>query len=316
MLGCKGGASASTEAAATTATLADTASRTTATLADTASAGTTGTFTDTASAGTTGMLSTSADPAASAAPSGTAAASGPCPAGMIRISGGTFRRHKPNARRGPVTVAAFCIDRQEVTVAAYKACVKEKKCSPRCLEIGRCSAVPIDADWPDPIEATRASMFCNGSRTDRDDHPVNCVSYDEAAGFCAAREERLPTGDEWEWTALGDKPSPIFPWGPAAPEGEELCWGRPVRRPSTCLPGALAKDTSRDGVVDLAGNVSEWVNDGTPEKPLRHLRGASWYAVDDGYIQAALFGFDSTSSRSEVFGFRCAAAVTDSAPSK
>jgi serine/threonine-protein kinase len=224
---------------------------------------------------------------------------------MIHVAGGSFKRRKPG-HAAAVTVSAFCIDRAEVTVAAYKQCVREKKCSPRCLEIGRCTAVPTDADWPDRMEAARASMFCNGSRSDRDEHPVNCVSFDEAKGYCASRDRRLPTGDEWEWTAVGDKPAPVFPWGAAAPDGAQLCWGRPFKRPSTCLPGSFAPDTTRDGVVDMAGNLSEWVVEGKPDKPRPRLRGASWYAIDDGYVEAALWGFESTSSRSEVFGFRCA----------
>lgn len=242
----------------------------------------------------------SASPTASAAP-----ASGPCPAGMILIAGGTFKRRKPGERGSP-TVARFCLDRTEVTVGAYKECVKEKKCSPRCLEVGRCTAVPVDADWPDKMETIRASMFCNGSRSDRDDHPVNCVSFDEAKGFCEARGKRLPTGDEWEWAAAGDKPAPIFPWGARGPEGDELCWGKPYRRSLTCLPGTFPRDVTRDGVVDMAGNLSEWVTWNTGKRVRPQLRGASWYSLDDGYVQAAIFGFESTSSRSEVFGFRCA----------
>jgi len=224
---------------------------------------------------------------------------------MILITGGTLRKHKPGKRK-TATVATFCIDKTEVTVAGYKECVKQKKCSPRCLEIGRCTAAPSDADWPDPKEAIRASTFCNGSRSDRDAHPLNCVSFDEAKGYCQSHDRRLPTGDEWEWAAIGDKPAPVFPWGPAAPAKEELCWGRPFSRPSTCLPGAIAHDRTRDGVLDMAGNLSEWVNEGTPDKPLARLRGANWFSIDDGYVEAALFGFETLSSRSEVFGFRCA----------
>lgn len=224
---------------------------------------------------------------------------------MVLVAGGTLRRHKPGQRK-TVTLPGYCLDRTEVTVAAYKQCVKEKKCSPRCLEIGRCTAVPVDADWPDTMESIRASMFCNGSRSDRDEHPVNCVSFDEAKGYCAAHDRRLPTGDEWEWASVADAPAPVFPWGRQGPEGEELCWGHPFRRPSTCLPGSFDRDRTRDGIVDMAGNLSEWVVEGTAERPLPRLRGASWYAVDDGYVQAAMWGFDSTSTRSEVFGFRCA----------
>ena len=249
--------------------------------------------------------SAAVSPGAAASASAAAASSGPCPAGMIFVRGGTFKRRKPGERASP-TVRAFCMDRAEVTVLAYKECVKEKKCSPRCLEVGRCTAVPVDADWPDKMETIRASMFCNGSRADRDDHPVNCVSFEEAKGFCAARDKRLPTGDEWEWAVAADKPAPIFPWGPRAPEGTDLCWGKPYRRSLTCLPGTFPHDVTRDGLVDMAGNLSEWVVRGTPEKPRSQLRGASWYSLDDGYVQAAIFGFESTSTRSEVFGFRCA----------
>ena len=272
--------------------------------------------TESAAAGSAPAATATAEPApttaadsTSAAAAGTsalaAAPSGPCPAGMISIAAGTFRRRKPGERGSP-TVARFCLDRTEVTVAAYKECVKEKKCSPRCLEVGRCTAVPVDADWPDKMETIRASMFCNGSRSDRDDHPVNCVSFDEAKGYCEVHGKRLPTGDEWEWAAVGDKPAPIFPWGARGPEGDELCWGKPYRRSLTCLPGTFPRDVTRDGVVDMAGNLSEWVTWTTPKRVRPQLRGASWYSLDDGYVQAAIFGFESTSSRSEVFGFRCA----------
>jgi formylglycine-generating enzyme required for sulfatase activity len=255
---------------------------------------------------------TSRTAAASAAPPAPAA-SGPCPGGMVFVAGGTFRRHKPGQKK-TVTVRGYCLDRGEVTVHEYKECVKQKKCSPRCLEVGRCTAVPADADWPDPREAIRASLFCNGSRSDRDDHPVNCVSFDEAKGFCAARDERLPTGDEWEWAIVGAAAAPAFPWGQTAPAGGDLCWGKPYKRSSTCLPGEIARDTTRDGIVDMAGNLSEWVVEGTAERPLRRLRGASWYSIDDGYVQASMWGFDSTSTRSEVFGFRCARDAASARP--
>jgi serine/threonine-protein kinase len=140
------------------------------------------------------------------------------------------------------------------------------------------------------------------------------VSFDEAKGFCEARDKRLPTGDEWEWAIVGAAPAPIFPWGQKAPVGGTICWGKPYKRPSTCLPGTFAKDTTRDGIVDMAGNLSEWVVEGTAEKPWRRLRGASWYAIDDAYVQESMWGFESTSTRSEVFGFRCARDATPAPP--
>src|SRR6185369_7703626 len=95
-----------------------------------------------------------------------------CPEGMAQVPAGTYRMQK---RHRPSTVEAFCIDVTEVTVAAYKACVREGKCSPECLAAGTCSSVPTRAEWGDPDESTSGSRFCNGDRDDRQDHPANCV---------------------------------------------------------------------------------------------------------------------------------------------
>src|SRR5262245_19267726 len=62
------------------------------------------------------------------------AASPACPEGMALVPAGSYRMQK--RRNRPTTVSAFCIDVTEVTVAAYKACVREGKCSPECLTAG------------------------------------------------------------------------------------------------------------------------------------------------------------------------------------
>jgi len=228
---------------------------------------------------------------------------------MSLLPAGTFRAGKSGRR---ASVSAFCIDRLEVTVAAYAACVREKRCSPRCLEENRCSAVPVDTAWGDPAEDKRASGLCNGGIPGRDDHPVNCVSFNEASDFCAARGKRLPREDEWEWAAQGADRALRYPWGKLDAHADELCWsrlhkGRLSKRTSTCAVGSFPLDTTPEGVKDLAGNISEWVvaTDGRG-KTYPALRGASFWSVDDGYVKAALWGFDSPAERSEVFGFRCA----------
>jgi hypothetical protein len=77
------------------------------------------------------------------------AADDPCPADMAFLPAGQFKSGD-NGRK--LTVAAFCIDKLEVTVASYALCVKDKACSPRCIEQNRCSAVPVDTEWGDEIE--------------------------------------------------------------------------------------------------------------------------------------------------------------------
>jgi len=109
---------------------------------------------------------------------------------MALVPAGVYAMQKRRPRS--TEVAAFCLDLTEVTVAAYKACVRERKCSPECLALGQCSAVPTQAEWGEAQESQRASRFCNGDRDDRQDHPVNCVSWDESVKFCEAHGKRLP----------------------------------------------------------------------------------------------------------------------------
>ena len=175
---------------------------------------------------------------------------------------------------------------------------------------GFCSAVPVDTEWGDEIEDKKASRRCNGGIPGRETHPVNCVSFDEATAYCAAYGKRLPLEEEWEWAVRGGPKAMRYPWGKLDAHAEELCWskvhaGRPFKRASTCIGGSHPLDTTPEGVQDMAGNVSEWVVGTAGGKTYPALRGASFWAVDDGYVKAAMWGFDSPAKRSEIFGVRC-----------
>jgi formylglycine-generating enzyme required for sulfatase activity len=228
---------------------------------------------------------------------------------MAHIPGGTYRMQK--RRPKSTTVGAFCIDVTEVTVAAYKACVREGKCSPECLQLGQCSAVPTRAEWGDVDESTRASRFCNGDRDDRQDHPVNCVSWEESEKYCAAHGKRLPRPEEWEWAARRADPTMWYPWG-NQPAGDQLCWSPKNRRhDGTCAVGSTPGDRTPQGVLDMGGNVAEWVDAKVPAGThVRTAFGASWWAMDDGYVSGALGGVEVPSARNETIGFRCARDVT------
>jgi len=232
----------------------------------------------------------------------------PCPPEMALLPAGSYKLGESGRK---VSVGAFCIDKREVTVSEYTKCVREKACSPRCIEENRCSAVPVDTEWGDEIEDKKASRRCNGGLPDKDNHPVNCVSYNEAAAYCKAYGKRLAREEEWEWAVRGGPKAMRYPWGRFDAHAEELCWGkphkgRPFKRAGTCEVGSHPLDKTPDGVVDMAGNVSEWVVGTAEGKPYPSLRGASFWAVDDGYVKASMWGFDSPAKRSEIFGIRCA----------
>jgi hypothetical protein len=213
-----------------------------------------------------------------------AAGGSPCPAGMAYLGGGRLA-----GATGPVEVVAFCIDRDEVTVAEYLACVHDFKCSP-----------PAD----------RAG--CDAARGPAGDLPVSCVSAAEGAAFCANRGARLPTALEWEWAARGGHDGWSWPWGEAPPDGR-VCWDGTVgglgagERLRPCAVGSHPEGSSPQGVADLAGNVAEWTLDGGGGGGGVLARGGSWASFHVERIRPASAVAAERDRRDPYTGFRCAA---------
>ncbi len=122
-------------------------------------------------------------------------------------------------------VAAFQIDKTEVTVAEYG----------KCVAAGACTAAGT-------------TKWCNGA--DKPDHPVNCIDYDQAEKYCSWAGKTLPTEPQWRLAAFGPTPR-LHPWGGTEPASE------------TCPAGARPAGASPVGALDMAGNVSEWLRKGT-----------------------------------------------------
>ena len=182
-------------------------------------------------------------------------------------------------------VSAFCLDRTEVTVAAYSAC-------------GACSA-------PNNSPST-----CNFGNAGRQNHPVNCLDWNQAVAYCASVGKRLPTEAEWEWAARGGADANKYPWGPTDPAAADapakLCWSE-TGQTTTCPVGAYspAGDTAF-GARDMGGNVWEMV-DGT-FMGKKSYRGGAWSdsASFQQEHQTSWRDGSAITNRGDNIGFRCA----------
>lgn len=281
----------------------------------------------------------SAAPSASAAP---AAAASDCPDDMVKIPAGQFYMgsDQPDApeREKPahnVKLNAFCIDLHEVTRKDYVACSDKGAC-PRAGRV---------ADWPGITGADRKAYtpLCNGEAVDRDDHPINCVTWRDANAYCQRAGKRLPTEAEWEFSTRGPD-GRIYPWGDDDPTPQHLnacdkdCveWAKAAGVETTVLfeaesdgfastapVGKYPAGKSRFGPFDVVGNVWEWVADyhgdytagdqenpkGPPTGDQRVIRGGGWNGGMKTWLRPSFRHGSDPNVRSPAIGFRCAKSI-------
>ena len=228
--------------------------------------------------------------------------------GMIEIPAGSFIMgsnlgapdESPQHR---IELNLYWIDKFEVTTGLYKACVNAEVCPEAAMTAG-----------------------CNSGRDDRLEHPINCVSWDQATTYCLWQAKRLPTEAEWERAARGED-GRSYAWGEDFPSAQLLNFNNNVG--ATVPVGTYPLGVSFYGLHNMGGNVQEWTADyfasdyyaqspeQNPQGPdsgtLRVGRGASWklgvpLEVLTTTVRAALVPNTIENS----VGFRCA---SDMAPS-
>ncbi|TPV97045.1 MAG: formylglycine-generating enzyme family protein [Myxococcales bacterium FL481] len=241
-------------------------------------------------------------------------------AGMACVEAGAFVRGDDSIEaatpREAVWLSTYYIDVYEVTNADYRGCVAAGACAP---------AGPRYAGF------------------DRDQLPVQGISWFDADRYCQAAGKRLPTEAQWEKAARGTEGA-TYPWGNQPATCERAVFadrsgrgcGRAKRgaHPETGQPWPVgSRPAGVYGLHDMAGNAYEWVADwGAPSYgacgeacrgidprgpcagesvcaafPRKVVRGGSWY-WGPGRAKAASRRFHVPDNQPfHHFGFRCAA---------
>lgn len=183
------------------------------------------------------------------------------------IPAGTFEYQKNERLKLP----DYWIRQTEVTIAQYAEFLAELKKGPVNRfdhpEQPKTKEGHTPPKWAAIHAAAQSGTSFNGEALSLD-MPVTQVDWFDAYAFAKWRGERLPTEQEWEKAARGEK-GLRYPWGnqsrPAAANlGDDYTTSANAKGGQidgfnlTAAVTRATQDVSPYGVQDMAGNVQEW----------------------------------------------------------
>ncbi len=193
-----------------------------------------------------------------------------------------------------VYLDGFWIGKTEVTNEMYRLCFEADAC--------------VKYEWQDGFFDAEFEK----------DHPVTNITWKQAGAYCRWAGGYLPTEAQWEKAARGTD-GRTYPWG----EGVDHSLANYGGYIGSTLPvGSYPAGVSPYGLLDMAGNVGEYVADwynsvyyslspeGDPSGPEdgleRVVRGGSWNSSGENIRVTRRSSELPLDSQSDRLGFRCA----------
>ncbi|HQC45133.1 MAG TPA: formylglycine-generating enzyme family protein [Myxococcota bacterium] len=231
----------------------------------------------------------------------------------VRIPGGSFimgssgkDAEEDETPAHKVNVPEFEMSKTLVTLDQYKACVDAGVC-----------------ETPDTEEG------CNWGKSDRGNHPINCVDWEQAQAFATWAGGRLPSEAEWEYAARSATRGWKHPWGNKRANCSLAVMTESSKRQGCGNDGtwpvcSKPKGNTAQGLCDMSGNVMEWVKDwyyygykGAPKDgSAREVKGSPYKVCRGGFwggharnMQAAVRVYYPPEFRENFIGFRIARPV-------
>ncbi len=174
---------------------------------------------------------------------------------------GVGNNNERTSRNRPIPVeikTPFAISVHEVTRSEFAAFIEARP---------QHDAKPGCAGLFDGIfeKRTNASWRQPGF-TQADDHPVVCVTWEQANAYAAwlselsGQDYRLPSEAQWEYAARAGSAGRYW-WGERMEQGKANCFGDQCAEGYAATAPAGAFEANPFGLHNLVGNVWEWTDD-------------------------------------------------------